>query len=145
MTVITIKDIAKSAGVSTATVSYVINGKKSVSPKIKNRVLDIIRQTGYTPSSTAKSLRTKKPGTIGILVEDIMAFPTAPIINGISEYIEQTDYNMLFSNLRMMDSIFNRYDHIVHHKDKIMNDLMFLVKGASVGAIIYVGMFDRDI
>ena len=145
MTAITIKDIAKAAGVSTATVSYVINGTKAVSKKKQSRVLEVINSTGYTPSSAAKSLRTKKPGTIGVLVEDIMAYPTSPVINGICDYIDKTNYHILFSNLRMMDSIYNRYDQIIHQKDKINNDLLFLVKGASVGAIIYVGMFDRDI
>ena len=142
---ITIKDIAKAAGVSTATVSYVINGTKSVSSKRKNRVLEIIEKTGYTPLNAARCLRTKKPGVIGILVEDIMAYPTSPIIDGISEHIEKTEYGMLLSNLRMIDSLYNRYEQIIHHKEKIMNEMSFLVKSANVGAIIYVGMFDRDI
>ena len=105
----------------------------------------MIAKTGYQPNQVAKSLRTKKTNTIGVLAEDIMAFPTSRIINGISEYMEQTDYHILLNDLRMMDSLFNRYDHIVHQKDKINKGLSFLVFGAKVDAVIYVGMFDRDI
>jgi len=142
---ITIRDIAKAAGVSTATVSYVINGTKPVAPERQKRVLDVITKTGYLPNTVAQSLRTKKTNTIGILVEDILSFSVPPIINGISEYIENTDYRILLNDLRMLNSLYNRYDQIVHQGEKINQELMFLVYGAKVDAVIYVGMFDRDI
>jgi len=145
VTPITIKDIAREAGVSTATVSYVINGSKPVMPEKRQRVLDVISKTNYQPNRVAKSLRTKKTNIIGILAEDILEFPTVGIINGISEYIEKTDYNILLNDLRMLDSLFNQYDQIIHQKDKINNALSFLVFGAKVDAVIYVGMFNRDI
>ena len=142
---ITIKDIAKEAGVSTATVSYVINNSRPVMPEKRQRVLDVIAETNYQPNRVAKSLRTKRTNTIGILAEDIVAFPTGEIINGISEYVENTHYNILLNDLSMLDSLFNQYDQIVHQKDKINRALSFLVFGAKVDAVIYVGMFDRDI
>jgi len=142
---ITIKDIAREAGVSTATVSYVINGSKPVMPEKRQRVLDVISKTNYQPNRVAKSLRTQKTNSIGVLAEDILAFPTARIMNGISEYMEQTDYHILLSDLRMMDSLFNQYDQIIHQKDKINQALSFLLFGAKVDAVIYIGMFDRDI
>ena len=142
---ITIKDIAKEAGVSTATVSYVINGTRPVTPEKRQRVLDVIEKTNYQRNWIAKSLRTKKTHIIGVLAEDILAFPTTRIINGISEYIEKTDYQMLLSDLRMLDSLFNQYDQIIHHKNKVNEALSFLIFGAKVDAVIYIGMFDRDI
>jgi len=142
---ITIKDIANQAGVSTATVSYVINGTKQVKPDRQKRVLDVIAKTNYQPNRVAKSLRTKKTNIIGVLVEDILAFPSTQIIGGISDYVEQTDYNILLNDLRMLDSLYNKYDQVVHQKDKINQALSFLVFGAKVDAVIYVGMFDRDI
>jgi len=142
---ITIKDIAREAGVSTATVSYVINDTRPVMPEKRQRVLDVISRTNYQPNRVAKSLRTKKTNTIGILAEDIIDFPTVGIINGISEYIEKTDYNIILSNLHMLDSLFNQYDQIIHQKEKISKALSFLVFGAKVDAVIYVGMFNRDI
>jgi len=142
---ITIKDIARESGVSTATVSYVINGTRPVTPEKRQRVLDVITRTNYQPNRVAKSLRTKKTHTIGVLAEDIIDFPTVGIINGISEYVEQTDYNILLNDLRMLDSLFNKYDQVVHQKDKINKALSFLIFGAKVDAVIYVGMFNRDI
>jgi len=79
------------------------------------------------------------------LVEDILAFPSAQIIGGISDYVEQTDYNILLNDLRMLDSLYNKYDQVIHQKDKINQALSFLIFGAKVDAVIYVGMFDRDI
>lgn len=145
MAPITIKDIAREAGVSTATVSYVINGSKPVMPEKRQRILDVISKTNYQPNRVAKSLRMKKTNIIGVLVEDILSFPASRIINGISEYVEQTDYHILLNDLRMMDSLFNQYDQVVHQKDKINQALSFLIFGAKVDAVIYVGMFDRDI
>jgi len=142
---ITIRDIAKLAGVSIATVSYVINGSKPVAPERRQRVLDAIQKTGYQPNRAAKSLRTKKTNTIGVLAEDIMGFSTARIMNGISEYMEKTDYHILLNDLRLLDSLFNRYDQMIHQKNKIDSAMSFLVYGAEVEAIIYIGMFDRDI
>jgi len=142
---ITIKDIAREAGVSTATVSYVINGSRPVMPEKRQRVLDVISKTNYQPNRVAKSLRTKKTNTIGVLVEDIVNFPIVGIINGISEYFEKTDYTILLNDLRLLDSIFNKYDQVVHQKEKINNALSFLALGSKVDAVIYVGMFSRDI
>ena len=145
MTVITIKEIAKLADVSTATVSYVINNSKNVLPEKRKRVLEVIAKSGYQPNQVAKSLRMKKTNNIGVLVEDIMGFPTPSIINGISECVEQSGYHILLNDLRMLDSLFNRYDQIMQQKDKVNKAMSLLVFGAKVDAVIYVGMFDRDI
>jgi len=107
--------------------------------------LEVISKTNYQPNRVAKSLRTKKTNIIGVLAEDILDFPTVGIINGISEYVEKIDYNILLNDLRMLDSLFNKYDQIIHQKDKIDKALSFLVFGAKVDAVIYVGMFNRDI
>ena len=125
--------------------SYVINGTKSVTPEKRQRVLDIIEKTGYQPNIVAKTLRTKKSNSVGVLAEDILGFSTARIINGISEYMENTDYHILLNDLRMLDSLYDKYDQIIHQKDKINKALSFLIHGAKVDAVIYVGMFDRDV
>ena len=116
-----------------------------MTPEKRQQVIDVITKTGYQPNIVAKSLRTKKTNSIGVLVEDILAFATPRIINGISEYMENTDYHILLNDLRMLESLFNQYDQIIHQKDKINKELMYLVYGAKVDAVIYVGMFDRDI
>jgi len=142
---VTIKEVAELAGVSTATVSYVINNTKNVADEKRRRVLSAIEESGYTPNHVAKSLRVKKTNTIGVLVEDIMGYPVPAIINGISERVEKSDYKILLNDLRMLESLFNRYDQILQQKDKVNEAISLLLFGARVDAIIYVGMFDRDI
>ena len=57
---ITIKDVAKKAGVSISTVSRVINDSKPVTDEVKQKVLDVIKETGYIPNPLARSLVTKR-------------------------------------------------------------------------------------
>lgn len=64
---LTIKDIAKKAGVSPATVSKVINNYNGVSAKTKKKVMDVIAGTGYQPTFSAKTLATKKSNLIGLI------------------------------------------------------------------------------
>ena len=65
---VTIKDVAKMAGVSISTVSRVINNSKPVSSDIRDQVLRVIKETGYVPNPVARSLVTKKINIIGIVV-----------------------------------------------------------------------------
>lgn len=141
----TIKEIAELSGVSTATVSYVLNNNKAVSPKTRERVMAVVEEAGYKPNRIAKSLRMKSTNAIGVLVEDIRGFSVPTIINGISEYVEQEGYHILLNDLRILEEILNQYDLIYGQKDKINDAIELLLSGARVDAIIFVGMFDRDI
>ncbi len=67
---VTIYDIAKKAGVSTATVSKVINGYTDISPKTVVRIQKICDEMGFRPNSVARGLATKKSSTIGIFFTD---------------------------------------------------------------------------
>ena len=70
---VTIKDIARQAGVSTATVSKVLNRKDSViGDETRQKVLSLARELNYTPNSLARSLVTRKSHVIGIIVPDIL-------------------------------------------------------------------------
>lgn len=62
-----IKDIAKIAGVSVSTVSKIINNYSDISEDTKTRVQQIIKETGYTPSNSAKTLATKSSNLIGVI------------------------------------------------------------------------------
>ena len=69
---ITIKDIAKEANVSTATVSKILNNKdQRISSQTRKRVLEIAKNKNYIPNSMARSLVTKKTNTIGLILPDI--------------------------------------------------------------------------
>jgi LacI family transcriptional regulator len=64
---LTIRDIAKMAGVSPATVSKIINNYDGIGIRTKEKVMDIIESTGYQPTFSAKSLATKKSNLIGLI------------------------------------------------------------------------------
>ena len=71
MSQLTIKDIARKAGVSTATVSRVINGIGNVNEEMKLRVQEVIAESGFKPNFSARSLKVNKTFTIGLIVSDI--------------------------------------------------------------------------
>ena len=79
----TIKDIAEKAGVSIATVSYVINNTKPISPETKERVKKTIKSLRYQPSKSARSLVTGKTGNIGFVLTDDHFLRTEPFYTKI--------------------------------------------------------------
>lgn len=64
---VTIKDVAKLAGVSASTVSYALSGKRSISPKTRHLINEAIRELGYTSSALAQRLRFGRSHTLGVL------------------------------------------------------------------------------
>jgi LacI family transcriptional regulator len=90
-----IKDIAKEAGVAISTVSYVVNKKDLVADKTKKKVLKAIEKLGYEPNFIARSLRTKKTSTIGVIVYDISNPFVAQIVRGMEEIVKIRGYIMV--------------------------------------------------
>lgn len=89
---ILISDIAKALGVSTTTVSFVLNGRakeKRLSDALAKRVLDYVKEVGYKPNELAKSLRTGKTKILGLIIEDI----SNPFFANIARYIETKAYS----------------------------------------------------
>jgi len=93
-----IKDVANKAGVSTATVSRVINNTSFVSSKVKKRVLKAMDELDYQPNLAAKSLRSKKSNIIGLLMPDIANPFYMNVIKGIEKVMRENSYNILVSN-----------------------------------------------
>ena len=79
----TIKDVAKEAGVSIATVSFVINNSKHISSETKNRVLKAIKSLNYHPSKSAVNLVSGKTGNIGFILTDDHFLRTEPFYTSI--------------------------------------------------------------
>lgn len=95
---VTIKDVAKKAGVSISTVSRVINNSKPVTDEIKRKVLEVIEETGYVPNPLARSLVTKKSQLIGVVVPEVSDSFVNEILNGIEEIARMYNYDILLSN-----------------------------------------------
>ncbi|TZE83185.1 LacI family DNA-binding transcriptional regulator [Calorimonas adulescens] len=95
---ITIKDVAKRAGVSISTVSRVINDSKPVSDEAKQRVLDAIKETGYRPNQLARGLVLRKSNIIGMIIPDIANPYYAAIVEGAEEIANMYGYTLLLCN-----------------------------------------------
>ncbi|XEC93557.1 LacI family DNA-binding transcriptional regulator [Paenibacillus tarimensis] len=97
-----IKEVAKRANVSTATVSHVINGTRFVAEDTKIRVLKAMRELEYRPNSVARSLRSKRSKIIGLLVpilhQDTSNFFFMSVAQGIESVLMENGYNLLLSN-----------------------------------------------
>lgn len=91
---VTISDVARTAGVSVATVSKVINGRYGVAVATSARVQEVIDQLGYESSLVARSLRSHRTNVIGILVAEFEPFSTE-ILKGTSAAITDTGYELL--------------------------------------------------
>jgi LacI family transcriptional regulator len=95
---VTIADVAREAGVSSQTVSRVINNKGEISPETRSSVVAVIERLGYRPSSIARSLATKRTHTIGLSVPDI-ANPFWPeIARGIEDVAWEHGYHVFLCN-----------------------------------------------
>ena len=92
---VSIKDVAQAAGVSTATVSRVLSNGLHVRPEVRERVLETVQRLGYRPNLVARSLRSQQSSTIGLLVSDI----SNPFFTAISRAVEDTAYEQGFSVL----------------------------------------------
>ncbi|MDI7247029.1 MAG: LacI family DNA-binding transcriptional regulator [Bacillota bacterium] len=92
------RDIARIAGVSTATVSRVINQKGNVDRDTYAKVLKVIEEQGYVPNTIAKSLRVRQTKTIGFVIPDI-GNPFFPeVLKGVESVCVQHGYNIILGN-----------------------------------------------
>jgi DNA-binding LacI/PurR family transcriptional regulator len=96
---ITRDDVARLAGVSPATVSYVINnGPRPVAVETRKRVLAAIERLNYHPNTIARSLKTQKTFTAGIVITDILNPTLASIEKSIEDLLIQQDYSLTVCN-----------------------------------------------
>jgi len=91
----TIRDIAKRAGVSVTTVSYVLNDKGSIGEETRQRVLKAAEELNYHPNAFARNLKKSKTHTIGVFISRFGGSFYEEILEGIHSVILETDYELL--------------------------------------------------
>ncbi|MDW6005474.1 substrate-binding domain-containing protein [Vibrio mangrovi] len=106
----TMKDIAKRAGVSTSTVSHVINKTRYVSDEIAARVNQAAKDLNYAPSALARSLKMNRTKTLGMLVTTSTNPFFGEVVKGVERSCYQKGYNLILCNTegdghRMKESI----------------------------------------
>jgi DNA-binding LacI/PurR family transcriptional regulator len=95
---VTIKDIARHAGVSTATVSYVINQTKYVSPELTERVQVAVAHLGYRPNRVARSLRVQNTATVGLIISDIQNSFFTALVRAVEDVAYQHHHSVVLCN-----------------------------------------------
>lgn len=119
----TIKEVASLAGVSTQTVSRVINERPDVSPETRERVQVVIDRLGYQPSALARSLINQRSYTLGVIVAGLKYTGPSRTLSGITGAAEQADYSLILKELPRFETedvapIF--HDLVARHVDGII-------------------------
>ena len=116
------------AGVSTSTVSHVINNTRVVSSDVRERVLAIIAETRYIPSAVARSLKNDKTHTIGMMVPNNSNPYFAELIQGIEDAAFRRGYNVILCNA--YDDSQKQADYLRVLIEKRIDGLILVASGA---------------
>ena len=95
---VTLEDVAREAGVSTMTVSRVVNHTGRISEATRQHVQEIIARLGYRPSRAARALVTNRTSMLGVIVPDITNPYFSKIVQGIEDIATEADYSVLLVN-----------------------------------------------
>jgi LacI family transcriptional regulator len=119
-----IKDVAKEAGVSIATVSRVLNDIDVVNEDTKKKVVEAIAKLGYRPNIIARSLKTQKTSTIGIVIPDISSQFYPEIVRGAEDVANIYKYNIILCNTDNDSEKEMEYLHVL--KEKMIDGVLYM-------------------
>src|SRR5690349_5202333 len=100
----TIKEVASVAGVSTQTVSRVINERPDVSPETRRRVQEVVKKLSYQPSALARSLISQRTHTLGVVTAGLRHIGPSRTLSGITSAAEEAGYSILLKELPHYDT-----------------------------------------
>lgn len=113
-------DVARRAGVSRATVSYVLNsatnGQVSISDETRHRVLDAIEELGYIPDARARALRSGDTKTLGLIMPDIRNPHFWQTAEAIAQEAREAGYNLLLSDIALKRELANEIFADLSHR-----------------------------
>jgi LacI family transcriptional regulator len=94
----TMRDVANQAGVSSTTVSHVLNETRYVQEDTRRRVLEAVNALHYRPNAVARGLTTKRTATVGVVVADILDPFFATLVRGIEHDLSNHGYSLIVCN-----------------------------------------------
>lgn len=149
-----IKDVAKLAKVSIATVSRAFNNKPDVSEKTKKKIFEIAKQIGYKPSIPARTLTKRKTNTLGLIVPDISNPYYGEVVRGIEDTCHIYDYNVILCNadnrrekeFQYIDILKNRWvDGIIFHSDYFLKEHFEAFKSKNIPVVLAGRATEMDV
>lgn len=146
---ISIKDVAEKAGVSTATVSHVINHTRFVRDETRDKVEQAIKELNYQPSAIARGLATNATRTIGLIISDITNPFFTAVARGVEDELNKHGYHTIFCNTDEDPEREDEYLRLLfaHHIDGLLIAPTGVESGRLSGmaaAEIPIVMLDRD-
>lgn len=126
---ITSKDVAKRAGVSQATVSYVLNNtsNQSISLQTRQKVLQVAEELHYYPDKTARRLRNQRTNCITIVMEKEISHPRyAETLQAIRDEMERHGYRMLLSRPNSPSSFHGLPTHLQDYMEKQVDGILYV-------------------
>ncbi|TDP91110.1 LacI family DNA-binding transcriptional regulator [Labedaea rhizosphaerae] len=94
----TISDVARMAGVSTATASRALNGKSTVDPELAARVMTAARQLSYQPNGPARNLRRQEAAVLALIISDVENPFFTSIARGVEDVAHEVGYSVVLCN-----------------------------------------------
>lgn len=131
---VTIRDVAAAAGVSVATVSYVLNGKKKVSEQTRSVILDVIKELEYVPDLNARGLSVKDTKLIGIVVPQTE--PGSKLMfrnNFYSEILGSIEYHARQHGY-----------HVLISATDVTEDYLNLIRERNLDGVIIIGTYQNE-
>jgi len=119
---VTIRDVAQRAGVSLGTVSRVLNGHPSVRPSVRLSVHEAIKELGYVPNPAARSLRSQRTMTFGLVVPDLVSPMTVDLVRGIEDAAGEAGYTILLADSRLDPNL--EETHFAHFLERRVDGLL---------------------
>ena len=146
---VSIRDVAELADVSTATVSHVLNGTRYVSPRLTERVQTALVELDYRPDAVAQSLRRRRTMTLGLLLPSVEIPFFASVVYSIERSASEQGYNIILcdSDWQMPTEEAHLRDLLARRVDGLMC-ISASMSAAEIGPVIEGGtpvvMFERQ-
>ncbi len=112
---VTIKQVAQEAGVSTQTVSRVLNNRPDVAPETRRLVQAVIDRLGYQPSAIARSLIRRRSHALGVVVAELGQYGPTRRLLGIEQAADELSYSLHFSMIQQPEA---------DSGERLLNDLL---------------------
>jgi len=149
---VTIKDVAKAANVSVATVSRVINNLGGYSEETKRQVLKVIEELGYEPNAVARGLVSRRTKTIALIVPDLTSTLAMELLKGVEQGAHKQGISVILCNtesqgIKTMDylKLLNekRIDGIIYASNELELEYYEYIKKMNVPLVLLATQSNR--
>lgn len=116
---VSLKQLAKSLGLSPTTLSLVLNNSEkaqSIPQETKDRIFAAARDLNYRPNFFARSLRSQRTFSVGVLIPELSDGYAALVLTGVEDYLLQAGYMYLVTSHRHKDKLIEQYPHLLYER-----------------------------